>query len=445
MISFKTQNVTSPLLLINILISFFPIAFIVGTPFVNLTTVLIIILGFKLYGLSIFNFNKYKNYFYLIIVFFFYILLISIINYLPVLDQNDLNKDRLIKSFLFLRYLILFLIIQKLVSGNQFRSKYLYISTSIISLILGCDLILQFYTGSNLLGFTSEFDRHYPGLFKDEPVAGHYLQRFSPLVLFYLSFFYLKKSFKKNDLIFLALSIFFILTIFISGNRMPLILFFLSLILILYFVKSVRKILIIFFGIVTVSYYIYFNNISDDNPWRYHMGNLKAHSYELLFKKDSLSIREGITKNRSWHLSTYRAAINTWNKNKTFGAGLKSFRTNCEWKKYIMCNMHPHNYYLEMLTDLGLIGFSFLITIFFFPVFYLFFKKMRFKDYFSYKDNLKFLPFFIIFFCEIFPIRTSGSFFTTGNATVLFLFLGIMIGEMMKIKSGNSNKKRYSK
>ena len=71
MISFKTQNVTSPLLLINILISFFPIAFIVGTPFVNLTTVLIIILGFKLYGLSIFNFNKYKNYFYLIIVFFF--------------------------------------------------------------------------------------------------------------------------------------------------------------------------------------------------------------------------------------------------------------------------------------------------------------------------------------------------------------------------------------
>ena len=48
----------------------------------------------------------------------------------------------------------------------------------------------------------------------------------------------------------------------------------------------------IFFGIVTVSYHIYFNNISDDNPWRYHMGNLKAHSYELLFKKIAyLSVR----------------------------------------------------------------------------------------------------------------------------------------------------------
>ena len=47
---------------------------------------------------------------------------------------------------------------------------------------------------------------------------------------------------------------------------MPLILFFLNLILIFYFVKNVRKILMIFFGIVTVSYHIYFNNISDDNP-----------------------------------------------------------------------------------------------------------------------------------------------------------------------------------
>ena len=113
MISLKTKNFLSPIVANKYFNFLFPIAFIIGTSFVNLTTVLIIILGLKLYGLSILNFNKYKNYFYLIIVFFIYILLISIINYLPILDQNDLNKDRLIKSFLFLRYLILFLIIQK--------------------------------------------------------------------------------------------------------------------------------------------------------------------------------------------------------------------------------------------------------------------------------------------------------------------------------------------
>ena len=122
------------------------------------------------------------------------------------------------------------------------------------------------------------------------------------------------------------------------------------------------------------------------------MGNLKAHSYELLFKKIAyLSVR--ISQKISWHLSTYRAAINTWNKNKIFGAGLKSFRTNCEWKKYIMCNLHPHNYYLEMLTDLGLIGFSFFNHNFFFPVFYLFFKYMRSKNYFLIRIILNFYHF----------------------------------------------------
>tara|TARA_A100001011_G_scaffold377062_1_gene440334 strand:- start:4885 stop:6195 length:1311 start_codon:yes stop_codon:yes gene_type:complete len=429
----KTKDLLSPIILINLLISFFPLAFVIGTSFINLTTFLIILLGLKLYGLSIFELKKNKVYFFIICSFFIYIILVSIINYLPVLDQNDLNKDRLIKSFLFLRYLVLFLIIRKMVSENHFFSQYLFVSSSIVTIIVGCDLILQFYTGSNILGFTSEFSRHHPGLFIDEPVAGHFLQRFSPIVLFYMSFFYFKKSFKRGDLIFLSISVFFILTIFISGNRMPLILFFLNLFLILYFFKNLRKVLIIFFGIVISSYYIYFNNISDDNPWRYHMGNLKAHSYELIFKKDSLSIKDNITKNRSWHLSTYRAAINTWNKNKIFGAGLKSFRTNCEWKKYIMCNMHPHNYYLEMLTDLGLMGFVFLIIIFFYPIF-IFLKKMRTKNYFLNNDNFKFFPLFVIFFCEVFPIRTSGSFFTTSNSTILFLMLGILIGEIYKKK-----------
>ena len=41
-------------------------------------------------------------------------------------------------------------------------------------------------------------------------------------------------------------------------------------------------------------------------------------------------------------------------------------------------------------------------------------------------------PFMILFFIEIFPIKSSGSFFTTGNATYLFLILGILIGLSQK-------------
>ena len=61
--------------------------------------------------------------------------------------------------------------------------------------------------------------------------------------------------------------------------------------------------------------------------------------------------------------------------NKYIGGGVRSFRHNC-WKRKIIksnergtCNMHPHNYYLEILTDIGLMGLIissliFLITIY---------------------------------------------------------------------------------
>ena len=44
--------------------------------------------------------------------------------------------------------------------------------------------------------------------------------------------------------------------------------------------------------------------------------------------------------------------------NKYIGGGIKSFRHNCPKRKILIhnerttCNMHPHNYYLEILTDI---------------------------------------------------------------------------------------------
>ena len=33
-----------------------------------------------------------------------------------------------------------------------------------------------------------------------------------------------------------------------------------------------------------------------------------------------------------------------------------------------------------------------------------------------------------LFLVEIFPIKSTGSFFTTGNSTYLFLIMGILLG-----------------
>ena len=92
--------------------------------------------------------------------------------------------------------------------------------------------------------------------------------------------------------------------------------------------------------------------------------------------------------------------------------------------------MHPHNYYLEILTETGLIGFLVLATIIILTLYNTFYKK-----YFSglsLQNNNIIVPFIFLFFIEIFPIKSSGSFFTTGNATYLFLILGILIGLSQK-------------
>ena len=44
------------------------------------------------------------------------------------------------------------------------------------------------------------------------------------------------------------------------------------------------------------------------------------------------------------------------------------------------------------------------------------------------KNNHIITPFIFLFIAEIFPIKSTGSFFTTGNATYLFLILAILIG-----------------
>ena len=57
------------------------------------------------------------------------------------------------------------------------------------------------------------------------------------------------------------------------------------------------------------------------------------------------------------------------------------------------------------------------------------------KKYFSkvsLQNNNTIIPFIFLFFVEIFPIKSTGSFFTTGNSTYLFLILGILVGLSQK-------------
>ena len=87
--------------------------------------------------------------------------------------------------------------------------------------------------------------------------------------------------------------------------------------------------------------------------------------------------------------------------------------------------MHPHNYYLEILTETGIFGFLIISSIFLITLYISFYKK-----YFT-NSNLRYnhviTPFIFLLLIEIFPVKSTGSFFTTANATFIFLIISVII------------------
>ena len=272
--------------------------------------------------------------------------------------------------------------------------------------------------------------RKLGGPFGDELIAGGFVQRFYIFSFFVLPIYYMNNTKQYIKYIIPVLFLIFFVGIILSGNRMPLILFLLSISLILVFQKQARKYFLSFVLIFPIIFIIIFNS------------NSKVKTNFISFY-DQISKIVVITskgnfddKEAPQYLKEFSSFYETWKLNKYIGGGIKSFRYYCHVRKNInenskfVCNMHPHNYYLEILTETGLLGFVIILSIFLMTLYLSFYKKYISKS--KLLDNNIIIPFIFLFFIEIFPLKSTGSFFTTGNATYIFLILAILIGLVRK-------------
>ena len=98
------------------------------------------------------------------------------------------------------------------------------------------------------------------------------------------------------------------------------------------------------------------------------------------------------------------------------------------------CNTHPHNIYLQFLSEIGLIGFFFLLIIFFYiaiNLFKIFYKLIR----ISYLKNFEKSKFFnlISIFLPLIPILPSGNYFNNWMLIISYFPLGIYLFQHKKI------------
>ena len=133
------------------------------------------------------------------------------------------------------------------------------------------------------------------------------------------------------------------------------------------------------------------------------------------------------------HTSHYISAYKMYYQNPFFGVGPKNFRIKCKEPEYFVehaCSTHPHNTYLQLLSETGTF-FALVILIFFFilPMYLLI---RTFINLLSNKSNILIFKYFIIVSIVInfMPFIPSGNFFNNWISIVYFFPIGFLINTL---------------
>ena len=441
-------------LLTNISFSFFPISFIIGNFAINLNLIVFCFLGLFILKSKII---KTKFDFVIKLIFFLFFLvffstLLSLIKSVYFNEYELVYLERLCKALVFFRFFIMLVIIYLLNKYDILNFKYFFVSSACSTILISLDLIFQYIFGFNFIGMKTYSTYRVvvnTGFFGDEFIAGGFVQNFSIFSIFFIGFLFQNKK-KLNFLITTVVICLLGVSILVAGNRMPLILFLFGLFLI--FISNVKlyKTLPISISILIITFMTigsYDQRIKNNYSAVY--GNSK-NILGIIFKSIVSGKSEKITNeeefvpiesphgavynvvtgfHRQGHLKLFFTAIDTWEQNKIFGNGIKSFRIDCAKflgvKKDRLCSNHPHNYYLEILTETGVVGLTISLVL---AGMFLFFIYKNFKFLSGNKlNNFILVSAVVSLILELFPLKSSGSIFTTNDMAYIILLSSIIL------------------
>ena len=466
------QNIT--LKILQVLFYSFPITFIFGNFMTNIFILLISIIGMIYYKTQLFE-NNEKLLTILFLIFFSIVLITSYTNHFFLKENPDVYK-----SILYLRYFLFLIIIKTLVFKQDVNINKFLIFSLLIIFFVSIDILIQFVFGKNILGFepikVDIFSIYYTGFFKEELIAGGFIMMFSTLSFFSIPLLFQNQSKISLFTIFTFISSIILAALLLAGNRMPTILFIFFLISSVFLYKNKRKKIYLIFTtlislILIILITIKFENIKLrylgfyaglPNPFtilkevkkkypelkKYkNTGTLFYEIEEYGIKKklsEKLPLEYEILPFHTGHRIIYITSIDLFLEKPLIGRGIKSFRNYCKEKIHKpnrVCENHPHNFFLDLLNDIGLIG----IIILLIPVVRLFF-----SNYFDYLSNNKdkqfsdwvYLSICMAILIQFFPFKSSGSFFSTYNSAFIFLILGISLG-IHQVKIGINQQRDY--
>ena len=370
-----------------------PLTILIG-PSISLINIILIDISFItliIYNRN-FDFLKDKSILYLFLL------------YIYLIFNSFISVDfyeSFFRNFGFIRIIILFTAFNFFFLHDHFFKKVLKFWLLIIFIVL-VDVYIEAFTGKNILGFDGlQYGKRIVSFFKDEPIVGGYLNGFYLLIIGFLMI-----ELKKKNFLFISLiMIIFIMAILLTGERSNSIKAILGISFFVLFIKSInlkKKFVLISATIILVLFFI--------------------SNYHYLKQRFDKQIKTSLMINKdNIYLLLYTSGFEVFKNNKLLGVGNKNYRVEtCKPENVNMytCNTHPHQIYLEFLSEHGIFG-----TIF---IFFILYKLIFSKIWTTLKqDNYIKLGALIYMIFVFTPIIPSGAFFSDYLLTIFCLNLSI--------------------
>ena len=403
-------------------------ALLISGPFLSDLGVSLVAIIFLIIS-KINNLKKYYDNYY----FKFFFLFCTILILSSLLSNNILISLK--NSLFYFRFGIFTLCFWYLLDKNIHLVKYLFFSILICYFSLIVDGYIQYFYGKNLLGYELFNEYRVSSFFGSELILGSYLSRFFP-ILFGIFIFLDNK--KKNKSLLFLMSLIFILSeglIFLSGERLALFFMNLSAVYIIFMIKEYRvyRLWTYLLSLLLIVTMINFfpnakNRLLDQTISDFSGGRWKSDN----------SIEDKIYIFSKPHTDMYISAFRIFLDNKILGVGPRQFRYECE--NYIVsiysCETHPHNTYMELLSEAGIFAFlivgGLFIIICYYSIKHFISKLIRQKKVLFNDFEICLLSALII---SIWPFSPSGSFFNNWMSIVYYFPVGMLLWQRSNHKN----------
>lgn len=375
---------------------------------------------------------KYREYYYFqtrfVYIFFLFYLFLCISSLL-----SDFPLHSLSSSFVYIRFGLFSLVIWLIIDYYpQFKKNFFlfFVFTFVYAAIDG---IYQYFVGNSIFGFTTGFTYdsnesiRLALSFNDKAFIGGYLSRLLPLLIGILFLVNSKKTKKILLLVFTLIILAYFIS-FVSGERTAFATMIFMLIIVFLISKNHLKTKLL----ISLSFIIFiFSIISFDENISNRMIDKTMHQLGFSDKKDLDNQNNRLNFFSSHHEAHFMTALRMFKDHPIIGVGPNNFRNLCSERKYsnanhLSCSSHPHNIYIQVLSETGIIGFIFISSIFLYVLFKLY-RETKVSKNIIYSSKFYFLLAFTI---TLLPILPSANFFNNWINIIYYLPLGFYLHEI---------------